>query len=116
MDGVRLCDCRPYPFSALYLFCFLLCGYSLPFFLSFFSPGPSGSCSRFPFCAFLHSCAQVRLVLLHDIKNDDGIRGFFGEVYELYIKVLLNPFYTPGAPITSKDFSAKVKMVAKRHL
>lgn len=29
----------------------------------------------------------VKLILLHDGKNDDGIRLFFGEVWEHYVKV-----------------------------
>ncbi|KJE96473.1 zinc finger protein, variant [Capsaspora owczarzaki ATCC 30864] len=31
---------------------------------------------------------NVRLMLLHDAKNDDGIKNFFQEVYEVYIKVI----------------------------
>lgn len=34
-----------------------------------------------------HAHAAVKLVLLHDVKNDDGIRLFFGDVWELYTKV-----------------------------
>lgn len=30
---------------------------------------------------------EVKLVLLHDQKNDDGIRLFLIEVWELYVKV-----------------------------
>lgn len=30
---------------------------------------------------------DVKFVLLHEGKNDDGIRGFFMEVWELYVKV-----------------------------
>ncbi|KAK3037812.1 hypothetical protein RJ639_031853 [Escallonia herrerae] len=36
---------------------------------------------------FLHT----RLMLLHDSRNDDGIKTFFQEVHELYIKVLIQP-------------------------
>lgn len=27
--------------------------------------------------------------MLHDTKNDDGIRNFFQEIYETYVKVTL---------------------------
>jgi hypothetical protein len=29
----------------------------------------------------------MKFVLLHEGKNDDGIRAFFMEVWELYVKV-----------------------------
>ncbi len=29
----------------------------------------------------------ARFLLLHDGKNDDTIRNFFGEIYELYVRV-----------------------------
>lgn len=31
----------------------------------------------------------MKFVLLHEGKNDEGIRGFFAEVWELYVKVCL---------------------------
>ena len=31
--------------------------------------------------------ADMKFLLLHEGKNDDGIRGFFMEVWELYVKV-----------------------------
>ena len=32
----------------------------------------------------------MKFVLLHEGKNDDGIRQFFMEVWELYVKVRMN--------------------------
>lgn len=33
------------------------------------------------------TASRIRFVLLHDLKNDDGIKNFFSEMYEMYIKV-----------------------------
>lgn len=60
--------------------------------------------------------AGVRFMLLHDQKNDDGIRAFMSEVHENYIKVLMNPFHDPDDVIHCKHFDAKVRAIAKRHL
>ncbi|KAI9183434.1 TRAPP subunit [Blastocladiella emersonii ATCC 22665] len=62
------------------------------------------------------TAGNVRFMLLHTAKNEDGIRGFFGDVYELYIKAMLNPFYEVNAPITSPAFDVKVRTLAKRYL
>ncbi|KJE02350.1 hypothetical protein I311_03938 [Cryptococcus gattii NT-10] len=58
----------------------------------------------------------VKFVLLHDVKNDDGIRLFFIDLWEAYIKILLNPFFTVNTPIKSPAFEARVRAIAKRHL
>lgn len=58
----------------------------------------------------------VKFILLHDLKQDDGIRVFLHECWEAYTKHLLNPFHEINAPIRSHSFDAKVKASAKRHL
>lgn len=59
----------------------------------------------------------VRLLLLHaPTRNEDGIRAFFTDVHELYLKVVLNPFYEAHAPITSEGFDTRVKALARKHL
>ncbi|GMQ08877.1 hypothetical protein CsSME_00052427 [Camellia sinensis var. sinensis] len=59
---------------------------------------------------------HTRLMLLHDSRNDDGIKSFFQEVHELYIKILLNPLYLPGSRITSSHFDTKVRALARKYL
>lgn len=58
----------------------------------------------------------LRLLLLHENKNEDGIRAFFTEIHENLIKVVLNPFQSQFDRITSTGFDSKVKALAKRYL
>lgn len=61
------------------------------------------------------TAAQVRFLLLHDGRSDDSIRSFFKDVHELYIKAMLNPFFSPTAPIQCQGFSQKVRASARQH-
>jgi len=58
----------------------------------------------------------MKFVLLHDAKQDDGIRLFLHEAWEAYVKVALNPFYELNAPIRSAAFDGRIKLAAKKHL
>lgn len=62
------------------------------------------------------TAGNTRLMLLHDPRNDDGIKSFFQEVHELYIKILLNPLYLSGSRITSTHFNTKVRALARKYL
>ncbi|KNE54248.1 hypothetical protein AMAG_00238 [Allomyces macrogynus ATCC 38327] len=62
------------------------------------------------------SAGNVRFMLLHDSKNEDGIRNFFTDVHELYIKSLMNPFYEVNDPIDNPAFDLKVRTIARRFL
>ncbi|KAI9636113.1 putative ER to Golgi transport-related protein [Dioszegia hungarica] len=58
----------------------------------------------------------VKFILVHDQKNDDGIRMFFNELWELWVKILLNPFHTVNTPVRSSAFENRVRGAAKRYL
>ena len=57
----------------------------------------------------------IKFMLLHDVRNEDGIRSFFHDVHELYVKVLMNPFYQPNTPITFSLFDSRVKTLGRRY-
>lgn len=59
---------------------------------------------------------NTRFLLLHDGKNDDAVKTFFLEVYEHYLRIMMNPFHTASTKIASKEFDKKVKALAKRIL
>ena len=61
------------------------------------------------------TAGHVRMMLLHDVRNEDGIRNFFHDVHELYVKVLMNPFYDPKDPISSALFDARVKVLGRKY-
>ena len=59
---------------------------------------------------------RARFMLLHEARNEDGIKNFFHDVHELYVKVILNPFHSPRMPIKSETFDARVRAVGKKYL
>ncbi|CAM9679862.1 unnamed protein product [Ascophyllum nodosum] len=65
--------------------------------------------------AFL-TAGGAKLMLLHDGRADDAIRSFFAEVHELYVKLLMNPFYAYDSPIVSPAFDQRVKALARKFL
>uniref|UniRef100_A0AC35U2E1 Trafficking protein particle complex subunit 2 n=1 Tax=Rhabditophanes sp. KR3021 TaxID=114890 RepID=A0AC35U2E1_9BILA len=62
------------------------------------------------------TASRIRFVVLHTHKNDDGIRQFFSEMYDLYIKYSMNPFYEQDSPIKSSQFDTKAIFFAKKFL
>lgn len=57
-----------------------------------------------------------KFMLLHDQLNTDGIKHFFQEVYEIYVKVVLNPFYALNDKIASGGFDQRVRGSARKWL
>lgn len=62
------------------------------------------------------TAGRLRFLILHDSKNEDGIRHFMQEMYEAYAKLALNPFHDPQKPIVSRAFKNKALACAKRYL
>lgn len=62
------------------------------------------------------TASQIRFVIVHDNRNDEGIKNFFGDVYETYLKHSLNPFYAINSPIKSTQFERKIQLYGKKHL
>ncbi|VDD95670.1 unnamed protein product [Enterobius vermicularis] len=62
------------------------------------------------------TASRIRFVMLHTQKNDEGIRQFFQEMYEMYIKHSMNPFYSIDSPIESTNFNEKAVFYGKKYL
>ncbi|KAI6173421.1 hypothetical protein M3Y98_01079700 [Aphelenchoides besseyi] len=62
------------------------------------------------------TASGARLLLLHTQKNEEGIRSFFQEIYEVFIKYTLNPFYQTNNPIKCVNFEQKVVFYARKFL
>ncbi|KAK0566619.1 TRAPP subunit [Tilletia horrida] len=59
---------------------------------------------------------NVKFMILHEHKHDDGIRNFFLDVWESYVKLSINPFHDLNAPIRSASFDNRVRQSARKHL
>lgn len=57
----------------------------------------------------------AKFLMVHDLVNDDGIRNFFVDVYEMWIRLRLNPFYQPDTEITNRQFIGRVKHYGQRY-
>uniref|UniRef100_A0A915CNN1 Trafficking protein particle complex subunit 2 n=1 Tax=Ditylenchus dipsaci TaxID=166011 RepID=A0A915CNN1_9BILA len=62
------------------------------------------------------TAGRMRFLVLHTQKNDEGIRQFFQEMYETYIKYSMNPFYSHDTPIKSPSFEQKAITYGRKFL
>jgi len=61
------------------------------------------------------TAGHIKFMLLHDKKDEDAIKNFFSDVHELYVKILMNPFYVVNSSITSSVFDARVKKLTAKY-
>lgn len=61
------------------------------------------------------TAAQIKFLLLHDGKSEDTVKLFFRDVYEVYLRVVMNPFFTPRSQIKSAAFNQKVRSLARSY-
>ncbi|GAB0094837.1 Probable trafficking protein particle complex subunit 2 [Sergentomyia squamirostris] len=62
------------------------------------------------------TASQIRFLMVHDSRNDEGIKTFFIEMYETYIKHSMNPFYAKNTAIRSATFEKKAQLFGRKYL
>eukprot|EP00871_Galdieria_phlegrea_P001528 jgi/Galph1/2376/GphlegSOOS_G1046.1 len=63
----------------------------------------------------LTTANSTRLLLVYDGKNDEAVKNFLQDTYELYAKLVLNPFYDRDRPILSTTFHERVNQLGKKY-
>ena len=61
------------------------------------------------------TASNAKFLLMIDSKYGDSAREqFFNDLYELYVKTIMNPFYEPNTKINFPTFDSKVKELSKK--
>ncbi|ELP92259.1 trafficking protein particle complex subunit, putative [Entamoeba invadens IP1] len=58
------------------------------------------------------TAGNVKFILMSSAKTDET-KAFFNAVYELYVKIVLNPFYELQSPIESDTLTEKIQVLLK---
>mmetsp|Transcript_32112 Transcript_32112/g.51931 ORF Transcript_32112/g.51931 Transcript_32112/m.51931 type:complete len:132 (+) Transcript_32112:39-434(+) len=62
------------------------------------------------------SIGTTRFLLLHNkAMNEQNIKKFFSEAYNVYLKLLMNPFYLKGSPIDDARFAQEMERIGKQN-
>ncbi|CUM67852.1 uncharacterized protein PRCAT00005561001 [Priceomyces carsonii] len=71
---------------------------------------------------------NIKFILCYDLNgpgtngtglqkhDENSIKQFFIETNELYVKCLMNPFYSVNDAICSPDFDLRIKLLARKYL
>ena len=62
------------------------------------------------------TAGHTKFLLLHEPRSEDGIKAFFQEIHELYLRIVLNPFQTQTSRIKNPAFDLRVRAAARRYL
>ena len=73
-------------------------------------------CAALPYADRTFLSIDYRFLLLHDTGEEDGIKQFFTDLHDLFIKATLNPLYVESEPIRSTSFHDKVMLLARKYL
>jgi len=106
-------------FQNNYIHCFLTGG-NVKFML-LMNPDPSSTAySTYPSGRTPSTSAARQGTLLANhptgAQTEDAVRQFMSEVYESWIKCIMNPFYIVNQPVTSPVFRSRVAAAAKKCL
>ena len=53
--------------------------------------------------------SNTRFLLLHEARSEDNIKMFFNDVYDLFVKLALNPFYKEDEKIQVESFFSRME-------